>query len=105
MNIKTQFDIGDVVEGKFIKGHSKSFVEFIVTELQTVSCSAGTQEIYHCRPYSTVSTNLDFMKNWLTAVEKKGDEDREAREPSGEVLKLHGWELRKTKHPNVLKAK
>lgn len=60
MNITTAFKVNDLVAYKY--GHSTDEMKSIaeVIEVQTVTCSAGTQVFYHCR---RIFLRRDFFKN------------------------------------------
>jgi hypothetical protein len=56
MEIKTAFGINDLVQFKYQRKPSSqkgiTIPAYEVIEIQTVTCSAGTQNFYRCRPIS-----------------------------------------------------
>ena len=50
MNIKTKFEVGEVVEHKFNTEHDGIIQVYDVKEITTQSCYALTQVFYHVKP-------------------------------------------------------
>jgi hypothetical protein len=64
MEITSKFKIGDLICHKYdISDDQKNAMEVI--EVQTVTCSAGTQVFYHCRPIVALKEfdGYDEMRN------------------------------------------
>ena len=71
MEIKTAYSINDLVQHKYQRDQNEKQVvcAFEVIEIQTVTCSAGTQNFYSCRGFvKTIKT--DFAKD-MEGISKK----------------------------------
>lgn len=72
MEIKTKFNVNDLVQHKFqntnTTAHVKLFYEVLFMDTQT--CSAGTQVFYTCRPIM-----ITYDKDWKDGVKTITAED------------------------------
>jgi len=50
MEIKTQFNVGDLTKHKYEVGTKERQAALLILEIVTQTCCAGTQNFYKCRP-------------------------------------------------------
>jgi hypothetical protein len=89
-NLKTQFDIGDIIQYKFEHPEEGSLSGFVVMEIIVQICNAGVQTNYFCRPVFAKDVNHLYNKHRSKDSEKKSPEYIIAH-GTGKDLSDIGW--------------
>lgn len=73
MNIKTKFNVNDLIQHKFSKSSPQGSDFYEVKEVHAITCYTGTQVFYHCRrlglAYLDKRSLLDKKKNKMEVID------------------------------------